>query len=540
MKNFTPPPFTRFIFLVVMINIFLMTTTYHTVAQCFQPAVVNENGTDPGNINGTGWTGNDVKVIDEEVMRVNVWDGSYCGLGWNYFDGTTTHTGFLVIEDGADPDVSLIHNGADWFALVARSSASNQGIYLDVYKWINGPDNFQALSGNTNIQLSSNNAAYVNNVNVDADKAGNFVVIWDDANTGNIEMIGGITATNSNPALSTNGAKTIPNTAGHYLPDVCLYTNYNNTILVNYSYLSGDFTTIFVGTDLFSDLVGTSSLSNSSPFSQQHNDNLDHPRIASSTKVVGTPINQYNVWTVVAARPYQGRYDIIGHTLWNNSVVDLVYTDGSMSNNLCDIGDATYNRFPVVTYCNDPRGYIVGWSCGFTQSHEFNPYGIIALRCKYDGTYYPITIANTTYNGFLLVNSGNTDNNYEYMLSLAGRDNEHITHNVLYTFYSDMDNDILYKEVDWLAPTLRLEEELNLTLFPNPFHSNLNLKGNTNDVYTIQILDIEGRQLFLHTNTLDALNKSINEFAVNVSKGIYFCIVEDSNNRVFRTKLVKY
>lgn len=54
-----------------------------------------------------------MKIIDDKVMRVNVWDGSYCGLGWDYFDGTNTHTGFLVIEDGADPDVALIHNGTD-------------------------------------------------------------------------------------------------------------------------------------------------------------------------------------------------------------------------------------------------------------------------------------------------------------------------------------------------------------------------------------------------------------------------------------------
>ncbi len=522
-----------------MFNIFQLSATHYTMAQCFQPAVVNESGTDPGNISGINWTGNDVKVVDEEVMRVNVWDGSYCGLGWDYFDGTTTHTGLLMIEDCGDPDVALIHNGTDWYALVARTSAADQGVYLDIYQWQTIPGAFVPLSGNTDILLSSNTYAYLNNVNIDADMAGNFAVIWDDANTGNIEMIGGTTATNSNPALSTSGVKTIPNTDGHYLPDVCLYTNYNNTILVNYSYLSGDFTTIYVGTDLFSDLTGAANLSNATPFSQQHNDNLDHPRIASSSKVVGTPTNQYNVWTVVAARPYQDRNDIIGHTMWDNAVVDLVYTDGSMSANLCDIGYETYNRFPVVTYCNAPRGYMVGWSCGFDQSHEFNPYGIVALRCKYDGTYNPITDNNITYHGFLVVNSGNTNNTYEYMLSLAGRDNDHYTHNVLYTFYFDNTNDILYKEVDWLAPTLRLEEASALSVFPNPFHSNLSITGNADDVYAIEITDINGKQIFAQRNTLALLNKAMNEFASQCNSGVYITMIKDLQGKEYRTKLVK-
>jgi hypothetical protein len=517
--------------LVVMFafNHFISTSTAN--AQCFQPAVVTEFNTDPGNITVGGNTGNDLKIYDDEIMRVNVWDGSYCGLGWDYFDGSTTHTGFLVIDDGADPDVSLIHNGTDWYALVARTNFTDGGIYLDIYLWNTTGNEFDALSINT--LLSSNTGAYTNNVNIDADIVGNFAIIWDDANTGNIEMTGGFTNTNDDPELSANGVKTIPNTEEYYYPDVSLYTNYLNDVLVNYSYTDQSGSAIYVGTDDFADLIGTASLSNSSPFTEVYNGTIDHPRIASA------PTDQFtntNLWTVVAAHAYNGRIDIVGHTLWANTVYDYVYTDGSMSNNLCDIGSDWYNRFPVVTYCNATRGIIVGWASTYDQSVDFTPYGLIALRCLYDGSYYPIT----TYHGYLVVNSDNTNNTWEYMLSVAGRDGDVNSHNVLYTFFYENEYDVMYKEVDWLAPTLRLEEKQNINIYPNPFTTGVEIELPLDTEYSLNISDISGRIIFSKKGTVTDLNRNLKSTLRNTLKGIYIVEATDlSTGVVSRSKVVK-
>ncbi|GDX48926.1 hypothetical protein LBMAG25_17440 [Bacteroidota bacterium] len=539
MKDFTHTPFTRFIILVVMFNIFQLSTTHYAMAQCFQPAVVNENGTDPGNITVGGNTGNDIKIFDTEIMRVNVWDGSYCGLGWNYFDGTTTHTGFLVIDDSGDPDVSLVHNGTTWFALVSKVSTIDGGIYLDVYELQNIPVGFVPLAGNIDILLSSSAGAYNNNVNIDADVAGNFAVIWDDLNSGDIEMFGGTTATNNIPTLSANGMKTIPNTFEFIQPDVSLYTNYNNDILVNYSYLDPSTSTLYVGTDLFTDLTGSSNLSNSSPFSEVYSGTIDHPRVASAPT---DALTNDNLWTVVATHIDNGRIDIVGHTLWASTVYDYVYTDGSMSANLCDIGSDWYNRFPVVTYCNATRGLVVGWASTYDQSIDFNPYGLVALRCLYDGSYYPITQGMTTYDGFLIVNSDNPNNDWEYMLSVAGRDGDLNSHKILYSFYYENDDDLIYKEVDWLAPTLRLEEKISSTtnIYPNPFSNSFNIQLPFETECVITITDMAGRMLYSQQLSTNAKVQSYSGYGNNLNQGLYLLTVTDINNgTVSRTKIVK-
>ncbi|WP_299258057.1 chondroitinase-B domain-containing protein [uncultured Aquimarina sp.] len=81
------------------------------------------------------------------------------------------------------------------------------------------------------------------------------------------------------------------------------------------------------------------------------------------------------------------------------------------------------------------------------------------------------------------------------------------------------------------------EEITNISIYPNPFTTNLTvqLSGNKNEITSIQLIDMYGREV---ANEPISNSASSSSFSTNVPKGVYFLRLLDSTNKVIVTKKV--
>src|SRR6185436_2946290 len=152
------------------------------------------------------------------------------GLGWDDYNGNAcsidmTNGGTTAV---IDPDVCLVFDDLGWYALVVYDDGGGN-CYFDVYSWTGTQF---TLSSSTQLLNDAGNGATRNStINIDADAIGNFAIIWDDANTGSIDIQAG--QIGLGPDLFRNGgspqswalANTSPLTT---MPDLSLFYDQGN------------------------------------------------------------------------------------------------------------------------------------------------------------------------------------------------------------------------------------------------------------------------------------------------------------------------
>ncbi len=88
----------------------------------------------------------------------------------------------------------------------------------------------------------------------------------------------------------------------------------------------------------------------------------------------------------------------------------------------------------------------------------------------------------------------------------------------------------------WSSPTAtELFSENNLTIFPNPTKSLVNLQLPKNAEYTVNVVDINGRTIY--NNYFTGSDFQLN--TLEWSKGIYMLKLADENGRIYTQKIVK-
>ena len=117
------------------------------------------------------------------------------GLAWDDYNG---YYDYLDLANGAfDPDVVVVegrnslNTGYTWYAIVVQANIYNECICA-IYEW--DPLTVKFVSISTNILqngTSLTSDTYETSINIDADAYGNFVIVWDDATTNDIQIVGG-------------------------------------------------------------------------------------------------------------------------------------------------------------------------------------------------------------------------------------------------------------------------------------------------------------------------------------------------------------
>jgi hypothetical protein len=214
------------------INILLAIFTLFAIAiKCeaqFTNAIVGETGI--GTPVFTTHTGCDVAYDGSIDLTVSVWDDSNGRPGISY-DDNSGNSGALGLQksDAYDPDVAIIKNGSDMFALVVYHSASTGGtggsFMAEFYTW-NGAFALTTGMGSNPINLSSGHS-FQSTINVDGNLLGDFAIVWDQDSLGwpIPKCITG-TIVSTLPVLNfTTPISLIPGTATFKIkgPDVTLY-----------------------------------------------------------------------------------------------------------------------------------------------------------------------------------------------------------------------------------------------------------------------------------------------------------------------------
>jgi hypothetical protein len=297
-------------------------------------------------------TGNDAReaVNFTDLMSVHVWDGFYPGFGWD--NGSTTNN--VGLPSGSyDPDVSLVEGYSigqvqyTWYAIVVYEDQNTGYCMCRIYEWDQTNKDFTSITPTTSILYNGTYlgyGTYTSSINIDADASGNFVIVWDDGNTYDIQIIGGTTfGSSTSPQFCNSGnSLTLSNTYKCFSPDVSLYSDPgHSTSIVHYTYtdvLTYGVSTLYVASNDFNSDVCVSSTSASSTINYNNSlsssDYFGRPRIACPSNIGSSSSSD---WSAVALKVvYGGGADIINFTNYGSTVYTHVYTDGSITG-LCHI-----------------------------------------------------------------------------------------------------------------------------------------------------------------------------------------------------------
>ena len=463
--------------LFLSITFFLSLFIQNTIAQtnCFTPAVNSDVSvifctTPPPNY--VTHTGNDMKKAtvsgNQYSIKLSVWDGDYPGFFG--YSGAGSNCATYLPSGITDPDAVLYERSSSpyWYALVVYADANGKCV-VDLYK--GDAHTFTPVTGGIypyTLQNSNNvDAKYSTAINIDLDQTGNFCIVWDDAESGNIMAQGGYFY-NDEPVLCGNPtSKVVADSRYYHMPDVSLikrsstcssnppYQCYSNVFI---TYIDTDSPNILhVDVDNFEDWICGGGHVNffQYPFSIPASSPLSsfflYPRIAC-------PLFDNNgftskEWTVVVEvyDPNNGHDDIVGYNGIGNTITpNIFYTDASTAfPNSCPINknNNERNQFPVVSYDNSYDGMMVGWETEFSSSNLV-PKGVVAVTCGTNAKEYTATC----YDDFQIISSDNGANYHTSVLSISGRD--YPGGGLLYTFNSDYPS-IYYKKVAFPSCALR-------------------------------------------------------------------------------------
>ncbi len=543
--------------MLLVIAAFLLLVTNKAHAQgCtnFNPPIVTEESTDPGNITDVVNTGNDSRDTPTDhntlpVLEVTVWDGASPGLNWR-MSQNTSYEGFISLSSRvSDPDVVLVPSYSEeqqqdtWFAVIAYIDNSNGYCYCIIYEWDMTNSTFATYAGSPATYLLSA-LGNITTINIDADYYGHFAIIWDDPSKYRLCITTGQGNVSTPPTLCNSGAFTeVANTAFQYYkePDIALFNDGEGNITVHYVYLDNSGNSVYVGSDDFADLCsGLTYNNNDYSIGPLSGHEFLHPRIAcpSWNGMINTD------WSVAVEMqkpfPISGTaYEIISFTNYLSSVYINFYTGGTTTAGLCAIDDMP-NYLPVVCYDYYSTGIMIGWTSEENNSGSYTPISIVAIVCDVTGTPASGCFDNSGGYGLMIVPTDNSSNT-KTALSISGRHYVN-TGDLQYSFYNENTSDIKYKDVAFCNVNYALRTENNkadVEVFPNPFSEDLKINlTNPETIALINITDVSGKLLLSASGNEAILNVKLNAIAGKLASGIYL-IKMQSDDKIINQKIIK-
>jgi len=496
-----------------------------------------------------GATGNDshnaflAATGPTQQMEVSVCDDAPCyggspALAWN--DGTCQ--GNIPLPTVTRyPDVALVESKNTnlgrtlWWAIVVYEDVSTGFCMCDMY-YYTAPTcataTWTLYSTAILLDPGLNKAVFYKTIRIDADRDGNFVIIWDDNNNyPGILVTSGQNSVTAEPALSTKYRQLIANSGSiqYATPDVSTV----GTTYYVYVDINANPNALYVGQCLFSDIWNGSLSSNVVPFQTFSTSGLySNPRIACPP--IGSTCAT-NSWTAVSEFIANGsaNYDIIGYTSYCGTIFGMnIYTDGSL---LCAgfpiNGNA--NVLPAVGYDNINQDIMIGWDCGYSTYSGFTPTQSVVLECNYaDGS-----LAGTNYE---LAATTNGADNARY-LSISGRDYYYSSAAYMQYTYCNLNSPVMsYKDIKTATGHLRMgqttgEKEDNFDIFPNPFTGEVSVNF-ASDFARIKVFDLTGYLLLNVYGKEEEINRSLNELTVTLPKGVYMLRLEINDGSDFENK----
>jgi hypothetical protein len=188
-------------------------------------------------------------------------------------------------------------------------------------------------------------------VNIDADDAENFVIVYDDGNSDVYAAAGSVSGGFSITTMPVSWSSLM------MMPDICIGNNTftNSRYVCVTSIGSVDGKLYIEESDLGSLLSGTPTVTTSTgPFGQTFG-YYYYPRIAAPNSS-----NPSNDWTVVVQEDDRSTYKIYGLNSFNNTTF-LTYNDGSLISGSGTDLTGIENLLPVVAYNADQKVW-VGWN----------------------------------------------------------------------------------------------------------------------------------------------------------------------------------
>jgi hypothetical protein len=529
-------------------------------AQVCTPAM-NADNDSQAPIYGSSICANDVYA--DGCLNLKVWTSSY-GISWDYqssgnpcLDPGAFFTDFTMpgsISIAQSVDVSIVNANELWAMVVFYDNDTKQ-FYLSRFK--GSSSGTFGFTFNNNISISnvidftSYNIDPI--IHIDANANGQFAIVYNDPDQGNLQTVAGVTDPINGPEISR-----VDDLGNSYEASQCdvaiseLPTSNEPKIYYAFMRESGDEVNISV--DDFSTLISSGSVNTvietRVPATGYY---FRWPRIACPGDV-----NIVTDWSAVWESVLQNSYytvDVLGMTTYNGTVYPgssstsyYNYTDGSGTITLV----ATSNNvksYPVVAYDNVNNIAPLGGTQVIQIAWYGQPdtYGASVIGITTD--QYGIVASNTcliTTTPCYEYGSDSPGDEQKYP-SLAGRHG--LKTNLAFvdepnTIVVQKDFELCetFKQVPTATLTLAEVKQPNLMVYPNPSNSNVSLKINGfNSELSIKlnIADAFGRIVYTVQGKANNIQQSAGNYLSNLHNGVYFLQVIGQGNRLAKS-VVRY
>jgi hypothetical protein len=442
-------------------------------------------------------TGNDILDFGGNTYEVSVWDDNNinnAGLSWK----VGTWTGFIFFNSSyevRDPDVSLVKNNAGNVYAVTAYFANNTNEYIcEIFTWSNAAHQFNYVSSNVMIP-----GVFGTTVNLDANDAGDFAIVFDDP-AENVFIVTGSTIGSTVPQLNLSGTPMAIGSGRQ--PDVCMYRNSAGFKQVDVAYINSA-NVIAVDFLAFADIsVGNINIT---PAYRSPAADLTYqfPRISCPGSFYGDPTD----WTVVAE-------DTDGSSTWYiksfnyNSCCPpylniYIYNDGSTQNSPFNLTDYP-NTKPVVSYDHVYDNIWISWTLD-------NSLGLLSAPGAPPGKYPVAVVADKlcrmrSAQDFLIVPTYLPYFESFNNVSISGRKST----KSLLTWHHAPDNDIYSKTVtNYTYPTnFRINETSNIYAWLDYVSQ---LESDSSPILTLHLYDTAGRLTQNYSGSPSEIHSLLNE-----------------------------
>ena len=535
-------------------------------AQVCTPAM-NADNDSQAPIYGSSICANDVYA--DGCLNLKVWTSSY-GISWDYqssgnpcLDPGADYTNFTMPGSSnvaQSVDVAIVNANELW-AMVVFYDYDTKQFYLSRYiRDIQRPDFF--LQHKDNIAISDvidfTSPYHIGPmIHIDANANGQFAIVYNDPDQGNLQTVVGLTDATYGPEISR--VLDLENSYEASQCDVAIaesLTTSDAKIYYTFMRESGDEVNISV--DDFSALYNTGSVNTiietRVPATGHY---FRWPRIACPGDV-----NLDSDWSGVWESVLQGTYytvDVLGMTTYNGTVYP-----GSTSTSYYNYTDGSGTITLVATASNAKSNPVVAYDNANTVSASGGTQAIQIAWYGQPGTNGPSVIGITTDQyGIVAGNDclASITPCYEYGAqnpsaeqnypSLAGRHGlkmnlAFVDKALSQVIQKDFELCETFKQVTTLAPiatlTLAEDKQPNLMVYPNPSNSNVSLKINgfaNESSLQLSITDAYGRVVYSIQGKVNNILQNASNYLSNLHNGVYFVQVNSQGKRLTKS-VVRY
>jgi hypothetical protein len=509
-------------------------------------------------------------ITPTQEFKVFAWDGGFPGQGWGYiFNGNpVVPMSFSSTNSVSHPEIALVSDCrfSYVYAMIIYEDPI-KGVMYEFYKW-NGTSFpiSPTYSGSLYTTPVSNTV-----VSIAGDTYNHFAMICDkghntssdllqltgyiDLSTGNIVFgtIGTINYSGANvsqPDIDiTYDFDQSPNT---HAVVALAFTLSNATDIVSSSI---DQASLYAGTTWNSGISANSiRKSPASPFV-----NVDFPSVSLNDGFKSSLCNGFCVTRYgVAYHEYDGtttsqitNYPVNLPSLASGTAIGMTTiqfgpTATSFSiNNTANGIQSQLNYLPIIVMQPFEVMVVIGWNFDDITGGTFNTTSLegIANTLQYNFNGISPSIWNSpfldlSFSGYKEMMMNFTPSQTTEMAISGFSDGE-----LLYFYYDDVNDDLLYKTANFGATSLRKglnKSEQKISIYPNPTLDNATILGlDKEEFYNLKVANIQGVELFnLHGNS-QLINSKLNEELINLKPNCYLLQLESSNRTTTTIKLLK-